>query len=144
MGGTGGGYSWALLWWAELVKTLIRLTVDGWGWVPTLLVVWPEATQNWSLPGLFGGANGRLWEGSRQRSTSQNFCCQCPCPHGEPQPPPASAGDPPTLEDRSGSVSPGVTASSPGSRCTHYFVCALQEWSLCFPQSCQSPAIKSH
>ena len=28
------------------------------------------------------------------RSTSQNFCCQCSCPHGEPQPPPASAGDP--------------------------------------------------
>ena len=22
------------------------------------------------------------------RSTSQNFCCQCPCPHSEPQPPP--------------------------------------------------------
>ncbi|XP_059792959.1 protein chibby homolog 1 isoform X1 [Balaenoptera ricei] len=31
------------------------------------------------------------------RSTPQNFCCQCPCPHSEPQPPPASAGDPPTL-----------------------------------------------
>ena len=31
----------------------------------------------------------------------------------------------------------------PGSWCAHYSVCALQEWSLCFPQSCQSPAIKS-
>ena len=31
------------------------------------------------------------------RSTSQSFCCQCPCPHGEPQPTPDSAGDPPTL-----------------------------------------------
>ena len=67
------------------------------------------------------------------RSTSHNFCCQCSCPHGEPQPPPASAGDPPALAGRSGSVSPGVTAPSPGSRCAHYFVCALQEWSLCFP-----------
>ena len=47
------------------------------------------------------------------RSTSQNFCCQCPCPHGEPQPPPASAGDPPTLAGRSGSVSCGVTSPSP-------------------------------
>ena len=47
------------------------------------------------------------------RSTSQNFCCQCPCPHGESQPPPASAGDPPTLAGRSGSVSYGVTAPSP-------------------------------
>ena len=31
------------------------------------------------------------------KSTSQNFCCQCPCPQGEPQPHPTSAGDPPTL-----------------------------------------------
>ena len=66
-------------------------------------------------------------------SPSKNFCYQCPCPHGEPQPPPASAGDPPTLAGRSGSVSYGVTAPSPGSSCAHYFVCALQEWSLCFP-----------
>ena len=55
-----------LLWWAELSKTLIYLSADGWGWVPSLLVVLPEATQHWSLPGLFGGANGGLWEGSRQ------------------------------------------------------------------------------
>ena len=74
------------------------------------------------------------------KSTSQNFCCQCPCPQGEPQSPPASAEDPPTPPGRSGSVSPGVTAPSPGSQCTHYFVCTLQEWSVCFPQSCQSPA----
>ena len=63
MGGTGDGYSWLLLWWAELSKTLIRLTADAWGCVPSLLVVWPEATQHWSLPGLFDGANGGLWEG---------------------------------------------------------------------------------
>ena len=56
---------------------------------------------------------------------------------------PTSAGDPPTLAGRSGSVFYGVTAPSPGSRCAHYFVCALQEWSLCFPQSCRSPAIKA-
>ena len=42
---------------------------------------------------------------------------------GEPQLPPPSR-DPPTLAGRSGSVSYGVTAPSPGSRCTHYFVCA--------------------
>ena len=47
-----------MLWWAELSKTLIHWTVDGWGWVPSLLVVWPEATQHWSLPRLFDGANG--------------------------------------------------------------------------------------
>ena len=55
-----------LLWWAELSKTLIRLSADEWGWVPSLLVVWSEATQHWSLPKLFVGANGGLWEGSRQ------------------------------------------------------------------------------
>ena len=46
-------------------------------------------------------------------STSQNFYCQCPCPRGEPQPPPAFAGDPPTPAGRSGSVSCGLTAPSP-------------------------------
>ena len=56
------------------------------------------------------------------RSTSQNFCCQCPCPHSETQPPPAFAGDPPTLAGRSGSVSCGVTAPFPGSWCAQYFV----------------------
>ena len=66
MGGSGGGYSWLLLWWAELSKTLILLTVDGWSWVTSLLVVWPEPTQHCSLPGLFCGANDRLWDGSRQ------------------------------------------------------------------------------
>ena len=55
-----------MLCWAELSKPLISLTAHGWGWVLSLLVVCPEATQHWSLPGLFGGANGRLWEGSRQ------------------------------------------------------------------------------
>ena len=55
-----------MLWWAELSKTLICLTADGWGWVPSFLVVWPVATQQWSLPGLFAGANGRIWEGSHQ------------------------------------------------------------------------------
>ena len=30
------------------------------------MVVLPEASRHWSLPGLFGGANGRLWEGSHQ------------------------------------------------------------------------------
>ena len=142
MGGTGGGYSCLLLWWAELSKTLICLSADGRGWVPSLLVVWPEVTQHWSLP---GSLVGLMWTlgGLTPRSTSQNFCCQCPCPHGEPQPPTTSAGDPPTLSGRSGPVSYRVTAPSPGSPCAHYFVYALQEWSLCFPQSCRCPAVKS-
>ena len=67
------------------------------------------------------------------RSTSQNFCCQCPCPNSEPQPPPTSTGDPPTLEGRSDSVSPGVTAPSPWVLMCTLLCVALQEWSL-FPQ----------
>ena len=49
--------------WAELRKTLIHLSADLWGWVPSLLVVSPEATQHWSLQAVLG-ANGGLWEGS--------------------------------------------------------------------------------
>ena len=30
------------------------------------------------------------------------------------------------------------------SWCAQGFVCALQEWSLCFPQSSRNPIIKSH
>ena len=66
------------------------------------------------------------------RNTSQNFCCQCPCPRGETQPAPASAGDPP-LTGRSGSVSYGVTAPSPWVlMCTLLCVCPPRVESL-FP-----------
>ena len=83
------------------------LSADGWGWVSSLLVVWSEATLHWSLQ--------TPWalEGLTPRSTSQNLCCQCPCPCCELQPPPASAEDPLTLAGRSASVSYGVTAPSP-------------------------------
>ena len=37
----------------------------------------------------------------------------------------------------------GSLLLSSGSWCTQNFVCALQDWSLCFPQSCGSHAIKS-
>jgi len=37
---------------AVLSKTLIQLSVDGWGCAPSLLVVWPEATQPWRLQAL--------------------------------------------------------------------------------------------
>ena len=58
------------------------------------------------------------------RSTSQNFCCLCPCPCGEPQLLLTSAGDPPTLAGRFGSVSYGITAPSPWIlMCTLLCVC---------------------
>ena len=132
-----------MLWWAEISKTLICLSADGWGWVPSLLVVWPEVTQHWSVAGLFGGANGGLWECSRQGVLPRTSAASVLVLTVRQSHPPTSAGDPPTLAGESGSVSYGVTAPSSGSRCTPYFVCALQEWSLCFPPSCRSPAIKS-
>ena len=67
----------------------------------------------------------RLLEDSRRappRSTSQNFCCQCPCPHGEPQLPPASTGDSPILAGRSGSVLQGH-CSFPLGPDTHTTLC---------------------
>ena len=67
------------------------------------------------------------------RSTSKNLCCQCPCPHSEPQPLPTSAGDTPILAGRSGSVSYGVTSPSPWVlMCTLLCVCPPRGESL-FP-----------
>ena len=38
---------------ALLSKALIQLSADGWGCTPSLLVVWPEATQLWDLLALW-------------------------------------------------------------------------------------------
>ena len=101
-----------LLWWAELSKPLFCLSADGWDLVPSLLVVWPEVTQHWSIPGSLVG----LMVDSGRVHTKEFFpelLLPVSLSLGEPQPPPASAGDPPTPAGRSGSVSCGVTAPSP-------------------------------
>ena len=77
--------------------------------LPVGCLAWGDPA--WSLEALWWGQWQTLG-GLTPRITSQNFCCLCPCPRGEPQPPPASAGDPPTPAGRSGSVSHGVTAPS--------------------------------
>ena len=71
-----------------LRKVLGSLPVDDWGCVPILLVVWPEASQHWSLQCLEWG---QVWvtKGQPPRelmsvSISQYFYHQCPCPHSEP------------------------------------------------------------
>ena len=55
VGGTGYGENWVLLWWAEpmLNKSLIQLSADRPGCAPSLLVVWPEEAQCWSLQALW-------------------------------------------------------------------------------------------
>ena len=40
---------------ALLSKALIQLSADGWGCTPSLVVVWPEATQPWGLQALWQG-----------------------------------------------------------------------------------------
>ena len=131
-----------MLWWAELSKTLIRLCADGWGWVPSLLAVWPEVTQHWSLPMLFGGANGRLWEGSGQgvlpRTSAASvlvLTVRQTCPH--------LCRRPPSSSSRSGSVSVGSLLLPLGPD-AHTTLCVPSKGRVCFPQSCQSPAVKSH
>jgi len=38
---------------ALISKALIQLSTDGWGCTPSLVVVWPEATQPWGLQALW-------------------------------------------------------------------------------------------
>ena len=85
-----------------------------------------------SNTGAYLGSLVGLMADSGRALSKEYFCCLCPCPHSEPQPPSASAGDPPTLAGRSRSVSPGVTALSPGSRCVLLCVCPPRVESL-FP-----------
>ena len=43
-----------------LNKALIRLSADGWGCAPSLVVVWPEATQSWALQALWEVSRGLM------------------------------------------------------------------------------------
>ena len=67
-----------------------------------------------------------------------------PRPCSEPLPTHASTGGLPTLAGGFGSVSCGVTAPFFWVLVHARFCCALQDWSFCFPQSCESFVIKSH
>ena len=72
-----------------LRKVLGSLPVDDWGCVPTLLIVWPEASQHWSLQSLEWG---QVWVTKGQPpgelmsvNISQYFHHWYPCPYSEPQ-----------------------------------------------------------
>ena len=60
---------------------------------------------------LYGRVNGDLQEDLMPRDIFQGCCCQCSHPCGEPLLIHTSTGDPPTVADRSGSVSCGVNCS---------------------------------
>ena len=128
-----------------LWTSLGRLSADGWVYVPTLFVVWPEASQHWSLQAVgWGQILLRKWQppgGLTAMSTPELL------PPGSLSPqmalPPQE-----TLQYQQVSLAPGfyeVTAFSPGSWCSQdVVVCTLKEWSFCFPQSCGIPVIKPH
>ena len=76
-------------------------------------VVWPEATS----PGVYrrcGRAIGDLQEDLEASMYLPGLLLPVPCPWGGPLPTHTSAGEPPTLLDRSGSVSCGIGVSFPG------------------------------
>ena len=84
---------------AMLSKSLIQLSVDGWGCVPFLL---------FTRGSLYGGGNevnGELL----QKVPCVHCYTQCPQPCSRPPPTHASAGGSQTPGDRSGTVSCAVT-----------------------------------
>ena len=100
-----------------LRKVLGSLPVDDWGCVPTLLIVWPEASQHWSLQSLEWG---QVWVTKGQPpgelmsvNISQYFHHWYPCPYSEPQLP-LPSGAPLRPAGKSGPGSYEVIASSLG------------------------------
>ena len=133
--------SLALVGRALLSKVLIWLSTDRWDCAPSLLVTWSEVTPPWGLRALLG----EWWppRGFMSRGTFQDCCCQCPVPVVNPcQPMPPQETLPHQLVVLVRSPEWFVQPSS-GSYCAQDFVCALQDWSLCYPQSCGSSIIKS-
>ena len=106
---------------AMLSKSLIQFSVDGQGWVPSIL---------FHLRPNYGGGkegNGYLL----QKGLCRHSCIQCPRPLSRPLLTHTSARDSWTLICKSGSVSCGDTA--PLSRllvCTRFCLCPPR---VCFP-----------
>ena len=113
-----------------LSKALIKLSADEWGCTPSLVVVWPEATEPWGLESL--GQEGLSWPAAASVPVVRS--CQ-------PRPPRE------TLQHKQVVLvqSPvGLLLLSSGTWYMQDFVCAFQDWSLSFSQSNRSSIIKSH
>ena len=115
------------------------------GWLLGLCsqpVGWPEALElagYWVGPGL----STKWWPPGELtlRNIPWGLRYQCPCPTvGHSQSPP--------LQETLQNLQVGLTRAPVesllclGSQGTWTLVCTLQEWSLCFPQSCGAPALK--
>ena len=109
-----------------LRKTLIILTADRWGCVPTLLVVCPEASQQWRLQVLGWDPvfvrKQRPPRGFTPMTTPQNYHHQGPCPCSEPHLCLTSTRVPPILACKSGPVSYEVSS---------FFACVLVHMGPC-------------
>ena len=105
---------------AMLSISLIQFSIDGQGYVPSLL---------FDLRSNYGGGN----EGNSdllQKVPSSHFWTQCPQSWSRPLPTHASMGESWICMDKCGSVSWCLVGSlllSPGYWCAQGFVCALQE-----------------
>ena len=93
---------------------LCSLSADGWGCVPILFIVWPEAFQHWSLQAagwdyLLVPKWGPLGD-LMLISIPWGLHYQCLCPHSGLQPTLTSPGDPPRPLGRSSPGSYGGTA----------------------------------
>ena len=94
---------------------------------------------------LLGGARSRCQNGQLMlMNIPWDLCYKCSCPHNEPQPTPASPGDPPRPVSRFSPGSYGVTALPWVPVHVKACVCPPRVESL-FPQSCGGAlALKHH
>ena len=101
------------------------------------VVLLPVSCLAWGDPALesVGSVVGLMVTSKRTHTKGifQDCCRQCPCPHEEPLLTPTSIGDPPTVVVGLVQSPVGSLLLSPGSWSTHDFVCALEQWGLCFP-----------
>ena len=100
-----------------LSESLIQYSVDGWSYVPSLL---------FNLGPNYGGGNE---DNGDLLQKAPCMYCYTHFPQSCSRRPPTyiSIEDSWTLPGKSGSVSYGVTAPSPGSWCTQSSLCALHE-----------------
>ena len=77
-GGTGWGkLGLPLVGRALLSKARIQLSADGWGFAPSLLVVWPEVTHS-GVYEFYVRVNGDLQEGLHQGASSRTAAASAP------------------------------------------------------------------
>ena len=115
--------------------------------LPRFLAVWAQASQQWSLQTIdLGQVSVPKWWPPRE-------LMMIDIPWGQATsvlPPTVSHSQPlspqETLQDTQVCLAevPMGSLLCAVSQCTWNLVCALWEWSLCFPQSCGAPAFKPH